>query len=359
MLPSSAPAASRAGAHRPTVVRAAPVRSALLGLTFAVLAAPAAGDDAARFEPRARERLLVVAPHPDDETLGAAGLIQGVLARGGDVRVVLLTAGDGYVEAVSLETGEPRPRPAEYVAYGERRLAEARAALRRLGGGRVRLQILGFPDGGLERLLDAHWSRHEPERSPTTAAERPPYPDVVSRSVTYDGDELRGELLHLLREAQPTTVALPDPLDHHPDHHATGVFTLLALSDFTREGAPLPTLLAYLVHWPDWPPGWDGPLSPERAQAAFELPPGDVHRDGKRIALVLSDTELAAKQAALQRYATQLAVMGPFLTAFLRRTEPYTILPPSEMKHTAHMIEKGVQPPPRRRALPRHPHANR
>ena len=46
------------------------------------------------------ERLLVLAPHPDDETLGAGGLIQRVLARGGTVRVVLVTAGDGYVEAV-------------------------------------------------------------------------------------------------------------------------------------------------------------------------------------------------------------------------------------------------------------------
>ena len=44
------------------------------------------------------ERLLVVAPHPDDETLGAGGLIQRVLAHGGTVRVMLVTAGDGYVE---------------------------------------------------------------------------------------------------------------------------------------------------------------------------------------------------------------------------------------------------------------------
>ncbi len=43
------------------------------------------------------ERLLVVAPHPDDETLGAGGLIQRVLENHGQVRVVLITAGDGFV----------------------------------------------------------------------------------------------------------------------------------------------------------------------------------------------------------------------------------------------------------------------
>ena len=61
----------------------------------------------------AGERLLVIAPHPDDETLGAGGLIQRVLERGGTVRVVLVTAGDGYVEAVVHETGLPRPRPSQ------------------------------------------------------------------------------------------------------------------------------------------------------------------------------------------------------------------------------------------------------
>jgi hypothetical protein len=69
----------------------------------------------------AGERLLVVAPHPDNETLGAGGLIQRVLSRGGSVLVVLVTAGDGYVEAVVHETGQLRPRPADYIAYGDQR----------------------------------------------------------------------------------------------------------------------------------------------------------------------------------------------------------------------------------------------
>ncbi len=45
--------------------------------------------------PRAT-RLVVVAPHPDDETLAAGGLIQRVLHEGGTVRVVVLTPGDGF-----------------------------------------------------------------------------------------------------------------------------------------------------------------------------------------------------------------------------------------------------------------------
>ncbi|PYR55721.1 MAG: hypothetical protein DMF91_23620 [Acidobacteria bacterium] len=39
-------------------------------------------------------RALVVAPHPDDEMLAAAGLMQRVHAAGGAVRVVYLTGAD-------------------------------------------------------------------------------------------------------------------------------------------------------------------------------------------------------------------------------------------------------------------------
>ncbi len=118
-------------------------------LAFALLAATDLAPKPIPLTVDSGERLVVVAPHPDDETLGAGGLTQRVLERGGSVLVVLVTAGDGYVEAVVHETGRPRPRPSQYVAYGKRRLRESRTALRVLGGGRVRLEFLGFPDGGL------------------------------------------------------------------------------------------------------------------------------------------------------------------------------------------------------------------
>lgn len=44
-------------------------------------------------------RLLVIAPHCDDETLGCGGIIQGVLAAGGEVMVVIMTNGDGFTFA--------------------------------------------------------------------------------------------------------------------------------------------------------------------------------------------------------------------------------------------------------------------
>jgi LmbE family N-acetylglucosaminyl deacetylase len=292
----------------------------------------------------ARERLVVLAPHPDDETLGAGGLIQRVVRRGGSARVIVLTAGDGYVEAVVHATGDLTPRPSAYVRYGEERLREARAALRQLGPPELlRLQPLGFPDGGLEWLLGAHWWRPDVARSPTTGASHPPYPEAVDRTIAYDGDDLRRELLNLLRDAQPTIVALPDPLDRHPDHRATSVFGLLAVRDFTAGGGRLPRLLAYLVHWPDWPPDWGAPTPPgDAAERDLRLPATLPPRDTP--ALVLTAREIAGKQGALARYASQQAVMSGFLAAFVRRTEPFTALGETDVRRAGDLV-----PPPRGR----------
>src|SRR5215831_11579943 len=63
-------------------------------------------------------RLLVFAPHPDDEVLGAAGLIARVRSQGGAVHVVLLTSGDGFPEAVEAAEGIKNPKPSDYRGFG-------------------------------------------------------------------------------------------------------------------------------------------------------------------------------------------------------------------------------------------------
>lgn len=302
------------------------------------------------------ERLLVIAPHPDDETIGAGGLIQKVIAKGGSVRVVLMTAGDGYVEAVMRETGELKPRPAEYIAYGERRLREARAAMRQLDHDRIRLQLLGFPDGGLDGLLRAHWQRSNPGRSATTGASDPPYDsEAIDPDVPYDGADLRHELGNVIREARPTIVVFPDPLDTHPDHHATGVFTLLAIDDWQREAKGSakadPRLLAYLVHWPDWPPGWDRTPSTSDADSCLALPANLPPRGRGPVTFTLDDLEVARKRAALARYASQQEVMPDLLAAFVRRCEPFTQMTHADVRSAGDLVN-ALQGPPRTPAPP-------
>jgi LmbE family N-acetylglucosaminyl deacetylase len=304
----------------------APRIVACAALLAALALLGADGTDPLPLEVGPGERLLVAAPHPDDETLGAGGLVQRVLARGGSVQVLLFTAGDGWVPAVVHATGSANPGPSDYIAYGEARLAEARAALDALGRDAVTLQVLGFPDGSLERLLDQHW--HEPGRSATTLASQPPYYQALNPEVPYLGADLFREVERVVREVRPTLVALPDPADRHPDHRATALFTLLAVDAWrkTDEGRRVdPRLLAYLVHWEAWPQGWNA-HQPPSIETALSLPFDLPTRGRRSVQLVLTDEERAAKATALDEHASQQVAMGPFLSAFVRRTEPFSVV---------------------------------
>lgn len=300
---------------------------------------------------RRGERLLVVAPHPDDESLGAGGLLDRVVNRNGTADVVLMTAGDGFVEAVVRETYVPRPRPTEYIAYGERRLSEVRAALRELDGQRIRLRFLGFPDGGLDRLLGAHWHSGAPARSHTTQASDPPYQEAVDPNLAYDGTDLRREMARLLGEFRPTLVVIPDVFDRHPDHRASGVFSLLALSDWldsrTRPRAAMPRILSYVIHWPAWPPGWDDQYpNPDARDAYLGLPVDLPEHGGGSLALRLTDAEVEAKRAALARHATQQEEMASFLAAFVRKSEPFIVLTAKDVARAQRNVDEmraGVQ----------------
>lgn len=80
--------------------------------------------------------LIVVAPHPDDETLGAGGLIHHYAKR--QLRVSIISVTDG--EAACPEVTD----------LGRRRRAELRAALVTLGACHARIIRLGIPDGRVQ-----------------------------------------------------------------------------------------------------------------------------------------------------------------------------------------------------------------
>lgn len=85
--------------------------------------------------------LIVVAAHPDDESLGAGGLIARCAAAGVAVTVVCATAG---------EASHPSSRTTPSVVLAERRRGELRAAVGTLAPGAV-LVHLDLPDGRLGR----------------------------------------------------------------------------------------------------------------------------------------------------------------------------------------------------------------
>ena len=269
-------------------------------------------------------RLMVFAPHPDDETLGAGGLIQRVLAAGGEVRIVFITNGDGYVDGVRVEAHRANTHASDFIEYGQRRHDEALRAIQDIGLRASDAVFLGFPDDGIDDLWAAHWSERKPYVSPYTRFAHPPYKDSLSRQVEYAGSDLKEEITRTLRAFRPTWVVLPDPRDRHPDHCTTGVFVLDALRELRQEPGDWfdrTQAFTYLVHYPDYPASAAWIREIEGAGVGGSLTAGRVLTAAPWLTLPLSEAELTGKQRAIAAYQTQVQVMKPFLNQFLRGFE--------------------------------------
>jgi LmbE family N-acetylglucosaminyl deacetylase len=295
--------------------------SVLLALMVAAgavarLTPDALADLSVRFGPSTR--LLLLAPHPDDESIAAAGLIRRVKASGGAVRVVLMTSGDAFPEGVRLSTHRATPQPHDYRAYSQMRERETTTAMQRLGVDRAHILFLGFPDGGLCLIASSYLSaKARAFESPYSLRSEPPASEQMIRGVTYRGGDIRRELESIITAFQPTVVAFPTIEDVHPDHCATSIFAREALNaaEAGARGRGL-TVLRYLVHADDWP------NLQEDTAAALEPPAGFPATEGEWHALRLTADERALKQRALAGdYPSQLLVIGRFLAAFARPNE--------------------------------------
>ena len=115
------------------------------------------------------ERLLILAPHPDDEVIGCGGLVAQHVDEGRAVRVVIATDGT-----------EAEPS-AEREGYRERRQQESLRGLASLGTSDV--HFLRFPDRGL-------------------------------------GDDAAPKIREHLAAFKPDLICVPSPVEIHPDHLA-------------------------------------------------------------------------------------------------------------------------------------------
>jgi LmbE family N-acetylglucosaminyl deacetylase len=158
---------------------------------------------------------LVLAPHPDDETLGSGGLVARLRDLDRPVHIVFMTDGAG---------SHPILEPQELAS---RRREEATRAAAVLGVGPEHLDFLDIRDG-------------------TLADHR---------------DEAVANVGRVLDEVRPERVVLPHRSEPNRDHAATNDVAAAAVR---RSGRPLQAL-AYLVwFWDQWP--FTNPLSEPRVR---------------------------------------------------------------------------------------------
>ena len=205
---------------------------------------------------------MVLAPHPDDETLGCGAVIARARAAGDQVVVVVVT--DGRHSTAST-------------VMGPHLLARTRAAELRLA-----CRILGVSDEQVVQL-----DREDGTLSGCVA-------------------ELADELAALLVTRQPEAVFVPCAQDIHPDHQALHQALCLALRRTGSAGGPggsSPVVLAYPV-W-TWMSGpWFLDADPARRLPLQAWAMRQLSAGGRWVAVRCGD-HLRAKTAAIAAYASQ------------------------------------------------------
>lgn len=221
-------------------------------------------------------RFVVLAAHPDDETLGAGGLLASLQATGAAVEVLLCTAGEGS------HPDSPTHTPEELAAVRIREFSEAMAAL----GLQDRWHFLGLPDKGLGM-----------------------HADTIAAAIRDAGRRLRGN---------PGSLVLVAPYraDGHADHDALGAVS----AEVARQDGH------GLLEYPIWYWLW---ATPDHAdwQDWLRFPLDATARAAKNQALQAH----ASQVRPLSPAAGDEALLGEgFLGHFTRGYEMFAWTPPRE-----------------------------
>jgi LmbE family N-acetylglucosaminyl deacetylase len=261
-----------------------------------------------------QDRILIVAPHIDDEAISAGGYAIDAVANGAQVYVVFLTAGDCNEFSVRLIHKTLDPTASNYLSVGQTRIAEAKEAMKILGVAPDHFFILGYPDRGLRTMVD------NPEavvRSRGTRADEVPYGDALSPGSQYKIENALNDLKQVIALAKPTMVIAPVPFDKHTDHAAAADIVDLALEDMQWKAMRL----GYLVHSRRIKSLVN---SPKRAL----LPPNKM-KAFSWATYPLSDHVQQVKTSALMTYKSQRPYLTLLRNAFVRQNELFFVYPTS------------------------------
>ncbi|HLO02929.1 MAG TPA: PIG-L family deacetylase [Symbiobacteriaceae bacterium] len=262
--------------------------------------------------------VLVIAPHSDDESLAAAGLLQQAEAAGLQPQVVLVTGGDGFPIAAQAHYHRSQISSQEMIAFGRIRLAESQTALRALGLPPERLTFLGYADRSLDQLWLDCWREEHACLSPFTKLRHVPYAEALEPGAPLAGERLLAHLISLLRKAHPAVVAYPHPNESHVDHWGLSNFVAAALEHLrrTEPGWQAPAEWLYLVHRGDWP-------APKglKPRASLTPPRTLVGEMTEWTQVPLVESQVAQKQMAVEAYHSQMTILRRFMHSFVRTNE--------------------------------------
>ena len=179
----------------------------------------------------ANDRILILAPHPDDEVIGCAGIIQKAVSLNLPVRIIFLTYGDFNQWAFLIYRKHPVLVPKAIENMGVVRHDEAIAAAENLGLKAKDLIFLGYPDFGTMNIWDAFWGDRPSYRSLLTRANKVPYHNAFRPGAPYKGEEILHDLTSIFKDFKPTKIFVTGPFDSDSDHRSLYLFLRISLLD--------------------------------------------------------------------------------------------------------------------------------
>ena len=203
--------------------------------------------------PEANQKVLIVSPHPDDETIATGGYIAMSRERGAEVGIVLVTDGNKH-------------------GLRDKRYLEFKKSTSILGVPESDLMFLNYPDGGLVNIKES---------------------------------ELQANLKREIDQFKPNIIIYPNPSDSHSDHATAGLVVSKILTN-SKDIIPY----QYLVHHKNFP-------QPKLYRKnMYLLPPLDaVKFDNEWLRLILPENIENKKIEAVNSYKTQIRV--PFLKGLI------------------------------------------
>jgi LmbE family N-acetylglucosaminyl deacetylase len=267
--------------------------------------------------PQKNDRILVLAPHPDDEILAAGGYIYTAIKNNAQVRVVIVTHGESFGYAMGRRLNGFLPIKKKCVLFGKIRQKESTKILMNLGLLKKDIIFLGFPDKGLRYLWKKNWSMSTPYRDPLLKTTYSPFPGIYQSKIVFSGEALEGLLDKTFDSFKPNQIIFPSKYDDHPDHKALFNFTQkLAIGKLKKSSKT--NLYSFLIHKHRFLYPFPYGLHPEKPLK----PPLILN---KKIILwqkfVLSKEAILSKGKAILSYQSQFMVMGGRLLSFLKQNE--------------------------------------
>ncbi|MBF0484331.1 MAG: PIG-L family deacetylase [Candidatus Omnitrophica bacterium] len=259
-----------------------------------------------------QDRILILAPHPDDEVLACGGIIQKALALKISIKVVFLTYGDNNEWSFFLYRKHLVVFPKSVQGMGQIRHNEAIEADKVLGLDADKLVFLGYPDFGTLNIWYKHWDQRPAFVSMLTKVKAVPYTNAFHPGSSYKGEAILSDLTEVIKDFKPTKIFVSHPADHNVDHKSLYLFTTVALWDL---GMDKVKLFPYLVHYKSWP-------YPRGLHPTYKLQPPDIFK--KEIPWEVSwlnSKEIEIKENALKKHSSQFKSSTSYLSAFVKQNE--------------------------------------